>query len=131
MATEEDLKKAEAEAEADDSPEGETPDKGEGAEVRGAAAGGRASSAQEKSEGETEEREDEEDGAPVQLGYQRYVYAAYMAGAMLVAFLAAKIAHASWYRLGQWKPELGEPKDEYVYPVAAVIGILVAIYYWR
>jgi preprotein translocase subunit SecE len=69
--------------------------------------------------------------APIQLGYQRYVYAAYMAGALLAAFLIAKIGHTAWYRLGQWKPELGEPQDELLYPVAALLGIGVAIYYWR
>src|SRR5262249_41817228 len=75
--------------------------------------------------------EETDEGVPVQLGYQRYVYAAYMAGAMIVGFLAAKIGHTAWYRLGQWKPELGEPKDELLYPVATLIGILVALYYWR
>jgi preprotein translocase subunit SecE len=74
---------------------------------------------------------EDDGGTPVQLGYTRYVYAAYMAGAMLVAFLVAKIGHVGWYRLGQWKPELGEPQDEIVYPVAGLLGVLVAVYYWR
>jgi preprotein translocase subunit SecE len=69
--------------------------------------------------------------APMQLGYMRFVYAAYMAGAMLVAFLIARAGHAGWYRLGQWKPELGEPKDELIYVAAAVIGVLTSLYYWR
>lgn len=68
---------------------------------------------------------------PMQLGYTRFVYAAYMAGAMLVAFLTAKIGHLAWYRLGQWKPELGEPRDEIVYVAAGIIGVMVALYYWR
>src|SRR4029079_14086176 len=57
--------------------------------------------------------------------------AAYMAGALITAFLAAKIGHASWYRLGQWKPELGEPKDEPLFPVAGLHSVFVAVYYWR
>ena len=69
--------------------------------------------------------------SPLQLGYLRFVYAAYMAGAMLVAFLVAKSGHLAWYRLGQWKPELGEPRDEVVYVVAGLIGVGVALYYWR
>jgi|SRR4051812_43156115 len=69
--------------------------------------------------------------APMQLGYMRFVYGAYMGGAMIAAFLAAKIGHVSWYKLGQWKPELGEPKDEILYPVAALLGVLVSVYYWR
>lgn len=83
---------------------------------------------------ESKEQDDEpaaDDDVPVQLGYQRYVYAAYMAAALIAAFLFAKIGHAAWYRLGQWKTELGEPKDEYVFPVAGVLGVLVTIYYWR
>jgi preprotein translocase subunit SecE len=73
----------------------------------------------------------EVEGAALQLGYRRYVYGAYLAGALLVGFLAAKIGHVAWYRLGQWKAELGEPQDEYIFPVAGVIGVLVAVYYWR
>ena len=69
--------------------------------------------------------------APVQLGYMRFVYAAYMGGAMGAAYLLAKIGHVSWYRLGQWKTELGEPKDEIVYPLAGLLGVGVALYYWR
>ena len=53
-------------------------------------------------------------------------------GAMLVAFLVAKSAMLAWYRLGQWKPELGEPQDELVYARSpALIGVAVAVYYWR
>jgi len=69
--------------------------------------------------------------SPLQLGYLRFVYAAYMAGAMLVAFLVAKSGHVAWYRLGQWKPELGEPRDEVVYVLSGLIGVGVALYYWR
>ena len=72
--------------------------------------------------------------APLQLGYMRFVYAAYMAGAMLIAFLVARGGQAGWHRLGQWKPEVGEPRDDALYVlylVAAVIGIGVSYYYWR
>ena len=131
MATE-DLKKAEdesAEEEAEESEAAEAPkEKGALAEVREKAESDEESDA--ATEGD-EQAEGEEDSAPMQLGYQRFVYAAYMAGAMLAAFLAAKIGHVAWYRLGQWKPEFGEPKDELVYPIAAVIGVLIALYYWR
>jgi preprotein translocase subunit SecE len=129
MATEEDLKKAGAE---DESSEEEatdsSPDQGqdEKAEIQ------TKSEAPEASEEDRSEADlDDDDGAPMQLGHVRYVYAAYMAGAMLIAFLVAKIGHLGWYRLGQWKPELGEPKDEIVYVTAGIIGALVALYYWR
>jgi preprotein translocase subunit SecE len=118
MATEEDVKKAEPEsADAED----------EAAAQAGEDAPGPDALA--KVDGDAEEAPAAD--APVQLGYQRYVYAAYMAFAMLAGFLAAKIGHASWYRLGQWKPELGEPKDELIYPVAGAIGVIIAVYYWR
>ncbi len=121
MATEEDLKKAESDA-------GEEAEAPPSADARPTTdsnpdeAGGDA---------ETSTESEEESGTPVNLGYQRYVYAAYMAGALLSAFLAAKIGHAAWYRLGQWKPELGEPKDELLFPIAGLIGVLISLYYWR
>lgn len=127
MATEEDLKKSAEEGE-EESEEQEAP-----AEKSDSLAP-RSPDAAAKSESSEETGEETDDGGvavPVQLGYQRYVYAAYMAGALIAAFLFAKIGHASWYRLGQWKTELGEPKDEYVFPVAGLLGVIVAIYYWR
>jgi preprotein translocase subunit SecE len=128
MATEEDLKKAETE---DESTEEAAADEPAGEEQAAKAALRATPSSAPEAEAKTEATADDVPNVPVQLGYQRYVYAAYMAGAMLAAFLAAKIGHAAWYRAGQWKPELGEPKDELVYSVAAVVGILVALYYWR
>lgn len=72
-----------------------------------------------------------DDAAPLQMGYKRYVYGAYLAGAVVVGFLFAKVGHVAWYRVGQWKPELGEPQDELLFPVAGIIGVAVALYYWR
>ena len=129
MATEEDLKKAEDEAAVDD--EAEEAEAREAHERAEKPAERAEDEIRPESEPDKEEAADMHVSAPVQLGYQRYVYAAYMAGAMLIAFLAAKIGHVAWYRLGQWKAEFGEPKDELVYPVAAVIGMGVAVYYWR
>ena len=128
MATEEDLEKKEQEeeeesssSEADETSDEKADDK---LEVR-------AKADSKTDEGESEASADADDGTPVQLGYQRYVYAAYMAGALIVAFLFAKIGHVAWYRLGQWKPQFGEPVDDILYPVAVVVGIGVALYYWR
>jgi len=127
MATEEDLKKAEA----DDASEGEA-EASEASEQKDAKVEVRAKADSDADEAKEEEaKEAGEEGAPVQLGYMRYVYAAYMALALLSAFLVAKIGHAAWYRLGQWKPELGEPQDELLFPVAGVIGVLITLYYWR
>lgn len=128
MATEEDLKKAEAEDEASADEADESSGRDESAEIRTKSD---APPGERDADADAEAEREGEGGAPMQLGYMRYVYAAYMAGAMLVAFLVAKIGHVGWYRLGQWKPELGEPQDEVVYPIAGVVGALVALYYWR
>jgi preprotein translocase subunit SecE len=71
--------------------------------------------------------------APVQLGYRRFVYAAYFGLAILVTFIAAKSGNLIWYRLSQWKPQwnLGDPVDELIWIVAAVLGVLITLYYYR
>jgi len=73
--------------------------------------------------------------APVQLGYRRYVYAAYMAGAIAIAFLSTKVIDYAWFKTAQWKPawfgQWVEPVDEVVVIAGGVIGVSVAIYYWR
>lgn len=130
MATEEDLEKAKDEAaedEAEESSEGKQAAADDEAEIR-------VKSQDEldaEAAGKVDDAAREAAATPMQLGYTRFVYAAYMAGAMLVAFLTAKAAHVAWYRLGQWKPELGEPRDEIVYVAAGIIGVMVALYYWR
>lgn len=125
MATEEDLEKKAKDEEAEEAEESEAADPKAEAKA----------DAEEKAEvREAEEAEASDEGpeaAPMQLGYMRFVYAAYMTGAMVVAFLVAKIGHVTWYRLGQWKPELGEPRDEILYLAAGVVGIGTAVYYWR
>jgi preprotein translocase subunit SecE len=137
MATEEDLKKAQEEEEAaeeageseagDTSKPSSTTKDDAKAEIR--------TKTQDELDAEEAGRADdaarEAAASPMQLGYVRFVYAAYMAGAMLVAFLTARIGHLVWYRLGQWKPELGEPTDEYVYVASGIVGVLVALHYWR
>jgi preprotein translocase SecE subunit len=83
-------------------------------------------------EGEPAPREEGNVAAPMQLGTRRFVYAAYFAGAIGIAFLASKIIDIAWFRLSQWKPgTIGEPVDEYVLPAAGLIGVGSAIYYWR
>ena len=69
--------------------------------------------------------------APMQLGTRRFVYAAYFAGAIGIAFLGSKIANLVWQRLESYKPEVGDPRDDLIMPIAAVVGAAVAFYYWR
>jgi preprotein translocase subunit SecE len=79
----------------------------------------------------TSEDADDEDGVPTQLGTRRFVYAAYFAGGICVAFLLSKFMSLAWTRLSLWKPQFGEPHDEMVMPIAALVGTLVAVYYYR
>jgi preprotein translocase subunit SecE len=78
-----------------------------------------------------EELDDEGFAAPAQLGAQRFVYAAYFAGAIAVAFMLSKAISFGWARLSLWKPQVGDPHDEIVMPLAAVVGALVAFYYYK
>ena len=80
--------------------------------------------------GEPEEAHDA-GATPHQLGYKRFVYAAYLAGAIAIAFLGSKAVNAIWARLAAWKPQLGEPRDEIVMPIAAIAGAATALYYWK
>jgi len=73
---------------------------------------------------------------PAQLGHRRFVYAAYLAAGIGLAFVLTKAVDFAWYKAGMWKPEyfasIGvEPKDEMVVPIASVIAIIVAVRYWR
>jgi len=80
-----------------------------------------------------DDADDEADlyATPAQLGGQRFVYAAYFAGGIAVAFILSKAISYGWTRLNLWKPEVGEPHEEIVMPVAALIGALTAFYYYR
>jgi preprotein translocase subunit SecE len=69
--------------------------------------------------------------APTQMGTKRFVYGAYFAGAIGIAFLLSKIVDAAWIKLAMYKPGLGEPTDEAVFPISAVVGALIALYYWK
>ena len=68
--------------------------------------------------------------SPTQLGTRRFVYAGYFAGAVGIAFLMSKILDFAWYKLQGYKPTIGEPRDEIVMPLAALIGASAAAYYW-
>jgi preprotein translocase subunit SecE len=68
--------------------------------------------------------------SPSQLGTQRFVYAFYFAAAIGIAFLMSKILGFAWFKAQSWRPWVGEPRDEIVMPVSALIGALAAVYYW-
>jgi preprotein translocase SecE subunit len=88
----------------------------------------REESAIEPESGEDEGHADYE--APAQLGTKRFVYAAYFAGAIGIAFVSSKVLAFAWFKLQSYKPAIGEPRDEIVMPLSALIGGLAAVYYW-
>ena len=138
MATEEDLEKAKHDADDEAADEAEASRTSNAPSKSSAEAGDKdeiRTKTQDELDAEEAGRADdaarEAAASPLQLGYTRFVYAAYMGGAMLIAFLVAKAGHLAWYRAGQWKPELGEPHDELLYLFAGIVGVSVALYYWR
>jgi preprotein translocase subunit SecE len=68
--------------------------------------------------------------SPAQLGTGRFVYAAYFAGAIAIAFIVSKVADFAWFKLQNYKPAIGEPRDEIVMPLSAILGTMVAVYCW-
>ncbi len=67
---------------------------------------------------------------PAQLGAKRFVYTAYFAGGIGIAFIASKALALAWYRFQTWKPMIGDPRDEIIMPLSAIIGVGAALYYW-
>jgi len=140
MPPEEEPKKTEVE---DETPENDESAKDEGASraitVAGPAQGMTTADESVVPDGdgdgeEDEEGEDEEDvvpGTPAVLGAQRFVFAAYFTGAVAVAFLLSKAISYGWMRLSLWKPAIGEPDEMVAVTSVAVIGGLVAFYYYR
>ena len=68
--------------------------------------------------------------SPTQMGSRRFVYAGYFAAAIGIAFLLSKMLDFAWLKLQAWRPAIGEPKDEIVMPLSALVGVGVAVYYW-
>jgi preprotein translocase subunit SecE len=125
MATSEDVKR---ESEPQDADAEALPEQAAPAEALVATSTGDASIAEPGDHG---------DVAPVQgaasvaqLGTRRYVYAGYFAGAIAIAFIMSKVLGYAWFRLQTYQPSIGEPSDEIVMSVSALIGGLAAVYYW-
>ncbi len=68
---------------------------------------------------------------PVELGLQRFVFVAYFALAILVAFVVDKVVRESWYRISQWKPAIGEPREEASIAIAAAVAVATTLWAWR
>ncbi len=68
--------------------------------------------------------------APTQLGARRFVFAAYFAAAIGVAFITSKALDFAWLKLQNYKPIVGDPRDDIIMPLSGLIGAGAAVYYW-
>ena len=82
-------------------------------------------------ETETDEGGDEEEVLPAQMGHRRYVYAVYFALGIALAYFLSKAGLAVWHRLSQWTPKVGEPREDLMTPMAAVVAALVVFFTYR
>jgi len=136
MATKEDIKHDETGGPAGADPDesrAESPAPAEAAEAHEHEDESKAESGEAHASDSTDTDEDDDDrGAftPQQLGTQRFVYAAYFAAAIGIAFVMSKTLDYAWFRLQTYKPAIGEPREEVVMPVSALIGGGTAVYYW-
>jgi preprotein translocase subunit SecE len=128
MTVEEDLKPEDAadrpENRAEDASRAEIPSE------TGQAAGADGESGQGKDGGGDAESNGPSAVSPTQMGAARFVYAAYFAGAIVIAFLMSKLLEFGWVRLQNYRPSVGEPRDEIIMPLSALVGGAGAVYYW-
>jgi preprotein translocase subunit SecE len=135
MAIKEDIDKERGRTGASEPPEAEprpeeSPDASSGsAGPEPVSAGPEPASDREAEESEVR-RETAGPDSPTVLGTKRFVYAAYFAGAIGIAFIASKVLDFAWYRLQTYKPAIGEPRDEVVMLVSGLLGAGIATYYW-
>ncbi len=79
-----------------------------------------------------EEGDEDEDALPTQMGHRRYVYAAFFSFAIALAYFLSRAAGSVWHRLSQWTPKVGEPREDMLTPIAAVIsGVAMFLVYRR
>jgi preprotein translocase subunit SecE len=68
--------------------------------------------------------------SPSQMGTIRFVYAGYFAGAVAVGFMFSKLADFAWLRLQNFKPVVGDPRDEIIMPLSVIVGAGTGLYFW-
>jgi preprotein translocase SecE subunit len=81
--------------------------------------------------GEEGEEEDDEGALPTVMGYRRYIYAAFFSFAIALAYFLSKAGLAAWHRLSQYTPKVGEPREDLMTPIAAVISAVVIFMIYR
>jgi len=78
-----------------------------------------------------EEEDDEDDAIPTQMGHRRYVYATFFAFAIALTYFLGKAGFAVWHRLSQMTPKVGEPREDWMTPLAAVISAVAMFLVYR
>jgi preprotein translocase SecE subunit len=133
MTVEEDAKRERAgEGAPDEEGQSGVPSSGAAEVVRpeASAPSGQSTARADESQESADEEHDVSPVAPTQLGARRFVYAAYFAGAIAIAFIASKALDFAWNKVQNYQPSIGEPRDEIVMPLAGAIGAGAALYYW-
>ena len=85
----------------------------------------------ESAEGEETEEEGEDDALPTQMGHRRYVYAAFFSFAIALSYFLSKAGTSAWHMLSQWTPKVGEPREDMLTPIAALISAVVVFLVYR
>lgn len=80
---------------------------------------------------EADDEEGEDDAIPTQMGHRRYVYATFFAFAIALTYFLGKAGFAVWHRLSQVTPKVGEPREDWMTPLAAVISALAVFLVYR
>lgn len=78
-----------------------------------------------------EEEDDEDDAIPTQMGHRRYVYATFFAFAIALTYFLGKAGFAVWHRLSQVTPKVGEPREDWMTPIAAILSALAVFLVYR
>ncbi len=81
---------------------------------------------------ETDEEDEEDDAIPTQMGHRRYVYATFFSFAIALTYFLSKAGTSAWHALSQWTPKVGEPREDFLTPFAALVsGIAMFVVYRR
>ena len=85
----------------------------------------------ESAEGEETDEEGDDDALPTQMGHRRYVYAAFFSFAIALSYFLSKAGTSAWHMLSQWTPKVGEPREDMLTPIAALISAVVVFLVYR
>ena len=78
-----------------------------------------------------EEGDEDDDAVPTQMGHRRYVYATFFAFAIALTYFVSKAGFSAWHRLSQITPKVGEPREDWMTPIAAVLSAVSMFLVYR